>query len=235
MRKYLWAILVLFLAACGSSTSTKEKPKEEPKQTQDKEDVVEEKPADEAPAEVDEEESGEWEEADFGKVKIVGVGINEEIGMDGTETEGTPIEFGPMKLQLSELAVLEIEPTGDAAELYFEDKEKVKAVLMDMKVENTSEDDITFNPNFSEIVTNTGEQVESDIILSGDPGGDFLGKVTKEGQAWWILKDPDAEITSIKIIINPPYGTDDFEEVGEEKRIEIEVIGFEEAKKKEGS
>lgn len=246
MKKYLWVFFILILAACGSSTSTEEKPKEESKQAeqkqdeQEKEDVAEEIEEDsDEKAKEDEtlqdraEESGEWEEADFGKVKIVGVGYNDEVGIDGTDSPGKPLEMGPMKLSIDSLTVLDIEPTGAAKETFFEDKEKVKAVIMGMKAENTDEGDVTFYPENSQIVTNTGEQLDSEMLITDEIGGDFLGKVTKEGDVWWILNNPDKDITSVKIVIHPPYTSDSFDDLGEEKRLEFEVVSFEEAKKKE--
>ena len=237
MKKYLWAILILLLAACGSSTTTEEKPKEEPKQSeqaQEKEETVEEEPKEDETPRDKAEETGEWEEADFGKIKIAGVGYNDEVGIDGTDSPGKPIEMGPMKLFIDSVAVLDIEPTDEAVESFFDGKKKVKAVIMDMKTENTSDGDMTFYPENSQIVTNTGEQVDSEMLLTDEIGGDFLGKVKKEGQAWWILKDPDKEITSIKMVIHPPYTSDAYEDEGEEKRLEFEVLSFEEAKKKDG-
>ena len=93
----------------------------------------------------------------------------------------------------------------------------MRAVVVDMKAENTSEQDISFHPNQSIIVTDTGEQVESEMFLMGEAGGDFLGKVTKEGQTWWLLKNLDPDIKSLKLIISPPHTTDGYEDQGEEK------------------
>lgn len=114
------------------------------------------------------EESDEWEETDFGKIKIVGVGYNDEVGIDGTDSPLKPVEMGPMNLYIKELNVIEIKPTDEAIEFFFDGEEKVKAVIIDMKVENTTEDDVTFDPNQSVLVTDTGEQVESDIMMMGE-------------------------------------------------------------------
>lgn len=242
LKKYLWAILILFLAACGSGASTEEKPKE-PKQTeqaqdneqQEQNDAEKEESVEEEPPE-DLEETGEWEDKDFGKVRVVGVGYNDEVGIDGKEdTPGKPIEMGPIKLFIDGLMVLEVEPNEDMKELVFEDQDKVRAIVTNMRAENTSEDDVEFYPNQSIMVTDTGEQVESDMLLMGDIGGEFLGKVKMEDQTWWILKDPDKDIKTVKMIINPPSDANSFDDLSEEKRLEFEVLSFEEAKKKDGN
>lgn len=180
------------------------------------------------------EESGEWEESDFGKIKVAGIGYNDEIGIDGTDSPGKPLELGPAKLYIDSLSVLDIEPDEDNKELMFEGKDKVKAIIIDMKAENTSDDDVEFYPNQSILVTDTGEQLESDMFLMGDVGGEFLGKVKKEGQTWWILKDSEKDIKTIKMIISPPHSADEWEDLAEEKRLEFEVLSFEEAKKRDG-
>lgn len=179
------------------------------------------------------EESGEWEEADFGKIKLVGVGYNNELGLDETDSSIKPVEMGPMKLLIESLAVVEVEPEEEAKDMFFEGRDKVRGVIIDMKAENTSDKDVEFHPNQAILVTDTGEQVESDMFLMGDVGGDFLGKVKKEDQTWWMLDDPDSDIKSIKMIISPPSTMEDWEDLSEEKRIEFEVLSFEEAKKRD--
>ncbi len=250
--KMNWFVLLLglclVLSACGSGEasnkkedSSKEKQEEstdenkssaerqaEWMEQQEKEDDIDKTDARKAA-----EESGEWEEADFGKIKIVGVGYNDEVGIDGTDSPGKPVEMGPMKLFIESLAVLEVEPDEDAKDMFFDGKDKVRSVVIDMKVENTSDNDVEFHPNQAILVTDTGEQVESDMFLMGDVGGDFLGKVKKEDQTWWMLNDSDKDIKSIKMIISPPSTMEDYEDLSEEKRLEFEVLSFEEAKKRD--
>ncbi|GIN93376.1 hypothetical protein J22TS1_44270 [Siminovitchia terrae] len=247
--RLLVLLLVSFtLVACGSSeTSNKKEDSSKEKQEkaadenkssaerqaewmeqQEKEDDVDKTDARKAA-----EESGEWEEADFGKIKIVGVGYNDEVGIDGTDSPGKPVEMGPMKLYIESAGVLEIEPNEEAKDMFFEGRDKVRGIIIDMKAENTSDNDVEFHPNQAILVTDTGEQVESDMYLMGDVGGDFLGKVKKEDQTWWILNDPDKDIKSIKMIINPPSNSDDFEDLSEQKRLEFEVLSFEESKKRD--
>ena len=55
--------------------------------------------------------TGEYVDPDIGKVKVVGVGYNDEVGIDGTDAPIKPIQMGSMNLYINQLHVLKIEPT----------------------------------------------------------------------------------------------------------------------------
>ncbi|MCY8103375.1 hypothetical protein [Bacillus mojavensis] len=179
------------------------------------------------------EKTGEGDIEGLGHVKDIGVGYNDEVGIDGKDTPIKPVTMGSMKLYINSVDVLEIQPDDDAKSLYFNDQDKVRAIVVDMKAENTYSKDVTFDPNQAVIVTNTGEQLESEMGLMGEVGGDFLGKVKKEGQAWWILKDNSKDISSLKMIISPPSDAKTYDDLGSEKRLDFDILSFEEAKKKD--
>ncbi|MCA1028348.1 DUF4352 domain-containing protein [Cytobacillus kochii] len=241
MKKVLFILVIsLFLAACGKSEASnepenKEKNEEDMSQSEwiENQEKDNDKELTEEEQEAHFEETGEIIDPEFGIMKTVGVGFSDEVGIDGTDAPIKPIEMGPMKLFIESVAILDVEPNEDM-KFMFDDKDKARAVIVDMKVENTSDDDITFDPNSAIIVTDTGEQVESDLMLMGDAGGDFLGKVTKEGQTWWLLKDLEKDVKELTMIISPPYKTENWEDEGEEKRIKFEVLNWEDAKKKDG-
>ncbi|MCP1460300.1 hypothetical protein V7728_05040 [Bacillus sp. JHAA] len=179
------------------------------------------------------QKTGEGDIEGLGHVKTIGIGYSDEVGIDGKDTPLKPVKMGDMKLYIESVRVLEITPTEDAKSLYFNDQDKVRSVVMELKAENTSSKDITFHPNQSVIVTNTGEQVETDMGLMGEVGGDFLGKVKKEDQTWWVLKDNSKDIKNIKMIIPAPTDSKTFDELGTEKRIDFNILSFEDAKKKD--
>lgn len=244
----VFAILLLFLVACGNDDASTNADKEDSitssGETEDdsssaekQAEWMEEQETNDEETNSDEfnDETGEGYVEGLGHVKITGIGYNDEVGIDGTDAALKPIEMGDMRLTISHIEVAEIEPDEDVKELYFDNQEKVKAIVVDMETENTSDEDIEFYPEYSIMVTNTGEQLESDMFLSGDAGGEFFGKVKKEGQAWWILKYPDSDITSTKMIINPPSRMNDWESISEEKRIEFEILSFEEAQKRDSN
>lgn len=243
---FLFAILLVFMTACGSENTSNNADggkEDQEKQTEVSEDDkssaqkqaewMEEQEKEGNSEEEYNEETGKGYIEDLGYVETAGIGYSDELGIDGTDAPLKPIEMGPMSLEIEGLAVLDVTPNEDAKELFFDGKEKVRTIVVNMKVENKSEDDITFNPNQAILVTDTGEQIESDMFLMGDAGGDFLGKVKKEDQTWWILKDADADISKITMIISPPYGMEELEDFGDEKRIEFEVVSWEEAQKRD--
>ncbi|WP_068672321.1 hypothetical protein [Oceanobacillus sp. Castelsardo] len=250
MKKYLYlvfTVLLVFMVACGSENTSNDAGSSEGNEEEQAEVSEDDKSSAQKQAEwmeqqenADNQETQEFNEdtgkgyiEDLGYVETVGVGYSDELGIDGTDAPLQPVEMGSAQLEIEGLAILEVKPNEDAKQLFFDDKEKVKAIVVGMKAENTSDDDIEFHPNNSIMVTNTGEQVESDMFLMGDAGGEFLGKVKKEGQTWWILQDADEDISEVKMIISPPYTMDDWEDLAEEKRIEFEVLSWEEAQERD--
>ncbi|MCM3030397.1 hypothetical protein [Niallia sp. MER 6] len=237
MKKKLLLVLVLaismVLAACGSDSKT------EKTNTNQKEETTTESTetakSEEANETVDgSEDTGEFHEEGFGTMKTVGVGYNDEVGIDGTDAEVKPIQMGSMNLYINGVGIFEVEPEEDAKTLLFNEQDKVKAIVVDMKVENTSEEDMTFQANQAIVVTDTGEQLESEIGLMGEAGGDFLGKVSKEGQTWYLLKNLDEDVKKVTVIFPAPFKTESWEDTGEEKRIEFDILSWEEAQKKDG-
>ncbi|TCI58320.1 DUF4352 domain-containing protein, partial [Exiguobacterium sp. SH0S2] len=97
---------------------------------------------------------------------------NTELTMN--ETMGS-VKFNVNKVQTSRLNV---------AEEYldmFDGKDEVTLVVVNVTAENTVDDTIHFYPDQGTLVTNPGEQIDADLWFSDDVGGDFLGKVKKEG------------------------------------------------------
>src|SRR5690606_26822698 len=90
---------------------------------------------------------------------------------------------------------------------FFDNKDEVTIVTIAMKVENTSEDTISIYPNQAALTTNTGEQVDADMLLSDDIGGEFFGKVNKEGDVIFQLDAPADEITKVKYIMDGAHDT----------------------------
>ncbi|MDQ0927640.1 hypothetical protein QFZ25_001700 [Bacillus atrophaeus] len=206
-----------------AATNTENKENKENKQNDKKESAQKEE---------DPFEDGEDYFEGLGHVKELGIGYNEELGITGIDTPSKPIKMGSMNLYIAGVDILEIKPDDDAKLLYFNDQDKVRAVVLNMKAENISSKDVTFNPNQAVIVTDTGEQLESQMGLMGDVGGDFLGKVNKEGQTFWLLKDNTANISSLKVIIPPSHDAHNNDKLSDEKRIDLKIMSFKEAKKK---
>ncbi|MDX8288820.1 hypothetical protein SLL00_03405 [Metabacillus indicus] len=246
MRKLACGLVlsgVLVLSACGGNEEAA-KPTDEPKveEKKEKEEEVsqaetekEAKKNEESNEEdkpVSETDTGEKYEEGFGHMKVIGVAYSDELGIDGTDAPVKPITMGDMNLFINGGGIMDIELDEEMKPM-FDDQDKVRAIVVDMKAENTSDKDITFNPNQAIIVTDTGEQLESEMMFMGDAGGDFLGKVTKEGQTWWLVKNFDKDIKKLTMVVSPPFATDSWDDAGEEKRLTFDVLTWEESKKKD--
>ena len=98
---------------------------------------------------------------------------------------------------------------SDKAPLINDEGEEVEssAVGVKMKIENTSTDKIyTTFPDQATLVTSTGEQVEAEMFLSDDLGGEIHEGVIKEGNIIFYLERGKAEeIDWIKLTWNSYY------------------------------
>lgn len=236
------ACLTFGLAACGSSESAgksaqkdqrnaKNDPDHDKSSAERQQEWADKQEEKESKEQSYDEKTGEGYMDGLGYVKTLGVGFNDEVGIDGTDSPLKPLKFGSMELTIDHLEIAEIQPDEDNKPL-FGDKDKVKVIVVDMNTENKSDDDIEFYPSNSIMVTDTGEQIEdSEMLFSGEADGEFHGKVKKEGQGWWLL-DKDEDIKNVKMIISPAY-TDDMEDIGNEKRLDFEILPYKDALKKD--
>lgn len=250
MKKALgvvFAFLIVFMAACGddSASTTSGDQKNNENETVENEgkssgeiqqewlDEQEKKKEEDNKQKEYDEETGEGYVDGVGYIKTLGVGYNDEVGIDGTDGDLKPIKFGDVELTIGHMEIDEIQPNEEDDVLFF-GQDEPKAIIVDMKAENKSDQDIEFYPEGSVLVTDTGLQLEEAEMLDGDIGGDFYGGVKKEGIAVWVLDDDaDAEnIKSVKMIVDPPYD-EEMEEIGEEKRLDFEIVSYDEARKKD--
>jgi hypothetical protein len=124
---------------------------------------------------------------------------------------------GPMKFTISKVT---IEPkfTNEMTDTY-------PALILDVKVENTSKDKVTWLPTNGEFAFNTGEQVSgNDQILtvfnSDDVGGEFLKGVTKTGKIVLKVNRSIDLINTIQIHIEGPFN-DDLDRLGEDLSFDV--------------
>jgi len=135
---------------------------------------------------------------------------NKELNV--TDETGS-IKYKYNTVQVSKLVL----KTEDAASM-FESKvgDELALIVFDTEFENTSDKDVSFYPNQATLITNTKEQVDSDIWFSDDVGGDFLGNVNKKGEIFYILKNSKAdEIKTMEIRIDAPVDATSFESIGD--------------------
>lgn len=150
-------------------------------------------------------EETEVQESELGSNQI----YMKNKALDIYETIGS-IQFVIDKVQTSRLTVEE-----SYREL-FDGKEAVTVVAMNVIVENTIDDTISFHPNQATLVTNTGEQVTADIWYSDDVGGEFLGKVKKEGNVLFFVETMPEELTEVRFIVEGPFDAN-YEQIAEDR------------------
>ncbi|UTT43796.1 DUF4352 domain-containing protein [Exiguobacterium aurantiacum] len=200
MKRYgfLFALPLALLVGCGeeaelaSSTAP----------TEQTEDVKEQKA--EKQAETVVEENAEVYDSEIG-INTIHM-KNTELTMN--ETMGS-VQFNVNKIQTSRLNVAE-----DYLDM-FDGKDEVTLVVVNVTAENTVDDTIHFYPDQGTLVTNTGEQIDANLWFSDDVGGDFLGKVKKEGNVMFMADAMPEELTEVRFIVGGPTNTD-YEKLAEE-------------------
>jgi Domain of unknown function (DUF4352) len=180
--------IAIVLVGCGAEKSKDDEKADEPTASEEKKDNEkettkdEEKPVSNEDDNVIEDETGKFT---IEKVKEL----------------NKVVENGPIKLTITDIQSTTAEPSDEYKDM-FDDKEKVTLIMIGMKVENTSEETVSFYPNQATLTTNTGEQVDADLYSSDDVGGDFFGKIKKEGKVVFQLDSPAKEISEINLIIS---------------------------------
>jgi hypothetical protein len=123
------------------------------------------------------------------------------------------VTSGAMKMDISKVT---LDPAYKATTY----SEPIKAVVLDVKVENTSVDSLNWYVDSGKIVTNTKEQVESGSFSSERVGGEFIGKVVKTGKIVFEIKGDLNTITSLSYVVDGSSNSN-YERVGEDKTTEI--------------
>ncbi len=220
--------LVLAFAACGAAPA---EDAAEPEETA--EETTEETTEEPAPEEQTEPEPAAGEVSIEGNVITVSDdGTGEDVDKEGMVkkpvltahdieymTESGPIQITVHSVQLANLTAT----TDDMASLLGIEKDVPGAVFsIKLTVENTSADDVGIYPDQSVIVTDTKEQVNSNIILNDQVGGDFYGQVVKDGQIYFICKNPADDIHHIQWRIDAAHDSS-YYSLGEDIIIEFEL------------
>lgn len=218
-RKILCTVLIatiLSFAGCSSSSSTpkdesspstnssvdnEEETPEEPEETQSESIDTQQENAPTAPPSKDtpsdDSTIGEVVQGDgYTKTPVI-----TDKALNHTGTVG-PITYEISAIQISNLKAT----TDDAAEMFDIEKDKdVAIVALDVSIENTSDDNISFYFGQAVLTTNTKEQVEPSIFFSDYIDGDYLGNVIHSGTLIYILPNSIAEdITNITLHISGP-------------------------------
>ncbi|WP_200411957.1 hypothetical protein [Virgibacillus salexigens] len=199
-------VLGFVLVACGEESSDNENTAESKENNSSEEQNNDESKDKENTVSVEE---GETIDNEVGKFTIA----NKKKDMNEV------IENGPMKLTITGIQSATLEPNGDYKAM-FDNKDKLTVVTVGMKTENTSEETVSFYPDQATLTTNAGDQVDADLMLSDDVGGDFYGQTKKEGEVIFQLDTPAADISDIKLIINGAHD-ENIDSLGEDIQLPL--------------
>jgi Copper amine oxidase N-terminal domain len=122
---------------------------------------------------------------------------------------------GPMKITISKV-------TLDTSYNYDEYSNPIKAVVLDVAVENTSSGTVNWHPNQGTLVLNTKEQIENPIFYSDQVGGEFHGKVIKKGKIAFKTTSSFDSISTLKFVIDGPFDSN-FDRIGEDLTLDINL------------
>lgn len=211
----LGLVSVLSLAACGDSN---EQEASEPAEIESNDTENTNTDTDDVEEEIDtaeENSDNDWETQ---------VG---ETNEDGTlkllvrSEDPVGIETGPMTLSFPQITVSEvIEWPEELADYY--DIEPTGIIQIDMEVSNTEDEDINFYMDQATITTNTGEQLDPDLLASDHIGGEFLGAVNKSGSIRYMLTNSAPnEVEWVRILIDAP-SDNNYESIGDSIDVQID-------------
>ncbi|MFJ6415059.1 hypothetical protein ACIQLG_19960 [Terribacillus saccharophilus] len=208
------AMLVFVLAACGSDNTSKE---EEGNKSSEEETSASTENAEKEEAEPAEEATTEG-----------GTSIGETVSNEGgdhtlvslAEDVGT-FESGPMTLNITKVNGVSSKLKGQLATMM--DTEELEYIQVDMNAESSSDENVSFYPSQATLVTDTGEQLEPDMMMSEHMDGEFMGKVKKEGINHYILQNSKAaDVKHVKLVITGATDSN-FEKVGEDITVEVDL------------
>jgi hypothetical protein len=203
----LVGVMALSLVACGDNGEKVESEKE----VVTEETTTEETEETEEPA--DDSTTGEIvEENGLRKEPVI---TDKELNKAG--------ETGPFKYSINAIQVSKVTATNDdmALMLEIEKDKEVTLVVMDVTVENTTEDTNSFYFDQSKLTSNTKEQVYCNFWLSDAIGGEFLGNVVQEGSIYFILPNTNADdLTDITLHVDAPHDAD-YNSIGDDVKVEL--------------
>src|SRR5699024_2476552 len=203
---YLLLLMVLVggLIACDDSERSASSDNSNNNKTEEKKDNKEKEEKEEEIEEESNSNNEDVQESEIGKLSIA----YKDKELDENA------ESGPINLNVDALQVGELEVSEDYQE-FFDGKDEVTTITISMNVENTDDNTNGFYPVQATITTDAGDQVDADMLLSDEVGGDFIGKVKKDGQVIFTVDSDADEINEINLFIDGTHD-EDFENIGED-------------------
>ncbi len=210
----LFGASALMLAACGTNeeSSENENTAEEAETEEVADDTVNEAETeenDETDTDTPEQEAGDVIEAEGGTRTVIATNYN----IDEEQ------ENGPFTITVKNAQLSQFQPSEDMVDFF--GGEDLGMVTLQLEVVNNSEETNLIYPDQGTVVTDTGQQIDAELFLSDDLGGEFYGEVTKTGDVFFFFDGQAEEVSNIRYLINS--GTDeDFESFGEDIEFSID-------------
>lgn len=133
------------------------------------------------------------------------------------------ITSGPVKLTINkvELGTFKVTEENSYISSDLQIGETAQVVVVYMQQENTTENNVDYYADQAPIITNTGEQLESDSFDSGLVT-EMKGKIKSDGRVAYLLKKSKIEdIESITFVAPAYIDSETFNEIAPEQKIEI--------------
>lgn len=224
----------LLLAACGGETEEDTSSEETDTETtetaaEESEDVNSSVTEDAEEAEVPDEESDDNEEigmagGSMSEDEMADPEENSEVTEEKQITEGFDMTHDSLNVSLISGGVGNFVMDEDMAWIFdSEVGDELTLLVLDFTVENTVEEPRDFYLDQATIVTNTGEQVDSELFASSGLQSEMLGAVTSEGFVTWNIPNSTYdEIEWIDIFIPQVLDPNTWDTVAEEQKIRVE-------------
>ena len=129
------------------------------------------------------------------------------------------IESGPVMMEIEQAVAASGELTGELADTV--GKDELEYIQLDIAVENSGDEELTFYASQPVMTTNTGEEIHSDRWLNDHIKGELSAGAEDRGSLFFILEDSKAEdIESVSLVWEAPFDGN-WEDLGEDVEIEI--------------
>ncbi|PKR76671.1 hypothetical protein CEY16_12695 [Halalkalibacillus sediminis] len=223
MNKWLLLLtigLIIMLAACGDDEAAEIDTENEETEENVEEDSQDTTDLDEENTEEDSSENGEVnsENAEPGDtIKTEGGTFELQGKMDEPQT----FESGPVVLTIEKVVTVSGTLEGEMKD--FMEMDEMEYIQVDIAVENTSDEDITFYAAQGTMSTNTGEQIEPDMWLSDHIEGEMMANTKSSGSVMYVLNESQAaDVKTMRFVFDAPIDTD-WENLGEKIDFEITI------------
>ena len=185
----LFLISQLFLSACGKDNNSTVVEDLGDEQDETREELI----IDLKSKENKESNIGEIDELEDGTKKVVRAFYN----IDESQ------ESGPFKITVNSVLLSQFKPYEEKVEDY--GANNLGLISIELLVENQENKNNNIYPMQGEITTDTGEEVDVHYSMSDQVGGEFPGKIKKEGKVHCFFNGESENISELTYIIEAAH------------------------------